>query len=178
MDIASNGLSPAHASKLRLVKDMRERSALRELSNMEAKRHLAVQAVQEACEHLAHAEERRAKLEAELYREMLAADAISVCELQRRYHLIIGRLTDEIKAAQRALDEARAAQEQAEAAVLEARSVWTKRSAASQKWREIDHDVRRITDAHFEAAAEIEADDEVLLRYRRGRSGQTGGERT
>ncbi|MHC2342694.1 hypothetical protein ACVMIL_003860 [Bradyrhizobium barranii subsp. barranii] len=71
MDIASDRLSPVHASKLRLVKDMRERSAIRELSNMEAKRHLAIQAVQRAFEHLTHAEERRAKLEAELYREML-----------------------------------------------------------------------------------------------------------
>ncbi|MDA9437086.1 hypothetical protein [Bradyrhizobium sp. CCBAU 51627] len=176
MDIAFDRLSPAHASKLRLVKDMRERSAVRELSDVEAKRHLATQAVQQACEHLALAEERRAKVEAELYREILAADAISVCELQRRYHLIIGRLTDEITAAQRVLDKARAAQEQAEAAVIEARAVWTKRSAASQKWREIDQDVRRITNAHFEAATEIEADDEVLLRYRRGPSGQTGGE--
>ncbi|OPY95992.1 hypothetical protein A5906_05245 [Bradyrhizobium sacchari] len=178
MDIASDRLSPVHASKLRLVKDMRERSAIRELSNSEAKRHLAIEAVREACQHLAHAEERRANIEAELYREMVAADAISVCELLRRYHLIIGRLTDEITAAQRALDKARVVQEQAEAAVLEAQAVWTKRSAASQKWREIDHDVRRITNAHFEAAAEIEAEDEVLLRYRRGPSGQTAGEPT
>ncbi|MHC2342692.1 hypothetical protein [Bradyrhizobium barranii] len=101
---------------------------------------------------------------------------MSVCELQRRYHLIIGRLTDEIAAAQQVLENARAAQAQAETAVLEARAVWARRSAASQKWREIDQDVRRTTSAHFEAAAEIEADDEVLLRYRRGPSGQTGGE--
>ncbi|WGD51289.1 hypothetical protein QA641_38390 [Bradyrhizobium sp. CB1650] len=178
MDIASDRLNPVHASKLRLVKDMRERSARRELSNMEGERHLAIQAVQQACEHLANAEGRRATVEAELYREMLAADAISVCELQRRYHLIIGRLTDEIAAAQRVLDNARATQEQAEAAVLEARAVWTKRSAASQKWRQIDGDVQRITNAHFEAAGEIEADDEVLLRYRRGPSGRSGGEPT
>ncbi|RXH38017.1 hypothetical protein XH99_01755 [Bradyrhizobium nanningense] len=178
MDIAPDRLNPVHASKLRLVKDMQERSAIRELSNAEAKRHLAIQAVEQACERVAHAEERRAKVEAELYREMLAADAISVFELQRRYQLIIGRLTDEITAAQRVLEEARAAQEQAELAVLEARGVWTKRSAASQKWREIDHDVQRITNAHFEGAAEIEADDEVLLRYRRESSGQTGGEAT
>ncbi|KYK44249.1 hypothetical protein A1D31_37115 [Bradyrhizobium liaoningense] len=178
MDIAPDRLNPSHASKLRLVKDMRERSALRELSNMEAKRHLAIEAVQQACEHLANAEGRRAKVEGELYREMLATDAISVCELQRRYHLIIGRLTDEIAAAQRALHKTRVAQAQAEAAVLEARAVWTKRSAASQKWREIDSDVQRITNAHFEAAAEIEADDEVLLRYRGGLSVQTGREPT
>ncbi|UFW92091.1 hypothetical protein BjapCC829_48435 (plasmid) [Bradyrhizobium barranii] len=172
MDSASGRLNPVHASKLRLVKDIRERSALRELSNMEAKGRVAAQAVEQACEQLAKAEGRRAKVEAELYREMLAAYAISVCELQRRYHLIIGRLTHEIAAAQRGLDEARAAQEQAEAAVLEARTLWTKRSAASHKWREIEGDVQRITNAHFEAAAEIEADDEVLLRYRRGSPGK------
>ncbi|MDA9391583.1 hypothetical protein CO683_38285 [Bradyrhizobium ottawaense] len=178
MDITSDRLNPVHASKLRLVKDMRERSALRELSNMEAKRRIAVQAVEQACEHLANAERRRATVEAELYREMLSADAISVPELERRHHLIIGRLTDEIAAAQRSLGKARAAQEQAEAAAVEARSLWTKRSAASQKWHEIERDVRRITNAHFEAAAESEADDEVLLRYRRSPSGQMGGEPT
>ncbi|MBH5371147.1 hypothetical protein [Bradyrhizobium glycinis] len=176
MDITSDRLNPLHASKLRLVKEMRERSALREVSNMEAKRRIAVQAVEIAREHLANAEERRARVEAELYGEMLAADAISVSELERRHHLIIGRLTDEIAAAQRSLEEARAAHRQAEAAAVEARTLWTKRSAASQKWHEIERDVRRITDAHFEAVVEIEADDEVLLR--RGRPGQMGGEPT
>ncbi|WP_439360241.1 hypothetical protein [Bradyrhizobium sp. DASA03007] len=176
MDITSDRLNPVHASKLRLVKDMQERSALRELSNMEAKRRIAVQAVEQACEHLANTEGRRARVEAELYGEMLSADAISVSELERRHHLIIGRLTDEIAEAQRSLDKARAAQEEAEAAAVEAHTLWTKRSAASQKWHEIERDVRRITNAHFEAAAEIEADDEVLLR--RGRPGQMGGEST
>ncbi|WP_407185401.1 hypothetical protein [Bradyrhizobium centrosematis] len=178
MDIAPDRLNPVHASKLRLVKDMRERSAIRELSNAEAKRRLAVQVVEQARERLADAEQCRAKVEADLYREMLAADAISVCELQRRHHLIIGRLTDESTAAQRNFEEACTAQEQAEAAVFQARGVWAKRSAASQKWREIDHEVQRITNAHFESVAETEADDEVLLRYRRGPSGQTGGEAT
>ncbi|MCA1516249.1 hypothetical protein [Bradyrhizobium sp. NBAIM01] len=176
MDITSHCLNPLHASKLRLVKDMREQSALRELSNMEAKRRIAVQAVAQAREHLANAEERRAKVEAKLYGELLSADAISVSELERRHHLIIGRLTDEIAAAQRSLDKARVAEEQVDAAAVEARTLWTKRSAASQKWHEIERDVRRITNTHLEAAAEIEADDEVLLR--RGRPGQMESEPT
>ncbi|MDA9474831.1 hypothetical protein XI03_10030 [Bradyrhizobium sp. CCBAU 65884] len=176
MDITSDRLNPVHASKLRLVKDMRERSALRELSNMEAKRRNAVQAVEQAFEHLANAEGRRARVEAELYAEMLSADAMSVSELERRHHLIIGRLTDEVAAAQRNLAKARVTQEQAEAAAVEARILWTKRSAASQKWHEIERDVRRVTNTDLEAAAEIEVDDEVLLR--RGRPGQMGGEPT
>ncbi|WP_375785014.1 hypothetical protein ACE10Z_36410 [Bradyrhizobium sp. Pha-3] len=176
MDVTSDRLNPVHASKLRLVKDMRERSALRELSNMETKRRIAVQAVEQASEHCTNAERYRASVEAELYREMLSADAISVTELERRCHLIIGRLTEEIAAAQRTLDEARSAQDHAEAAVLEARTLWAKRSAASHKWREIERDVQRITNAHCETAAEIEADDEVLLRYRRGLGAQVGGQ--
>ncbi|MCC8939916.1 hypothetical protein H8A97_32460 [Bradyrhizobium sp. Arg62] len=176
MDLASDRLNPVHASKLRLVKDMRERSALRELSNTEAKRRIAVQAVEQACEHLADAERRRAGVEAKLYGEMLSADAISVCELERRHHLIIGRLTDDIVAAQQVVNEARTAQEEAEAAVIEARALWAKRSAACHKWQEIERDVHRITNAHFEAVAEIEADDEVLLRYRRGSPGQAGSD--
>ncbi|MGY3695593.1 hypothetical protein HAP41_0000045120 [Bradyrhizobium barranii subsp. apii] len=178
MDVTSDRLNGVHASKLRLVKDMRERSALRELSNMETRRHIAVDAVEQASTHLANAERRRARVEAELYREMLSADAISVADLERRHHLIIGRLTEEIAATQRAFDEARSAQDQAEAAVLEARTLWAKRSTASQKWQEIERDVQRMTDAHCEAAAEIEADDEVVLRYRRGSDRQVGGEPT
>ncbi|CCD87189.1 conserved protein of unknown function; Type III effector NopZ [Bradyrhizobium sp. ORS 285] len=176
MDVALGRLNPGHASKLRLVKDKQERSAIRELSAMEAKHHLAMRATQEAFEHLAYAHDQRAKVEFELYREMLAADAISACELQRRHHLIIGRLTDKIEAAQRGVEEARAAQEQAEAAVRGARIVWTRCSAASQKWSEIDRDVQTRANAYFEAAAEKESDDEILPLYRRGTSGHTGGD--
>ncbi|VIO69189.1 hypothetical protein CI1B_25510 [Bradyrhizobium ivorense] len=176
MDVASYRLNGVHASKLRLVKDMRERSALHELSNMEAKRRIAGEAVAQACEQLANAERHRARVEAELYRQMLSDDAISVSELERRHHLIIGRLTEDIAAAQRILDEARTAQDQAETAVREARTLWAKRSAACHKWQEIERDVERSTNAHVEAAAEIEADDEVLLRYRRGAPNQRGGE--
>ncbi|MCA6103906.1 MULTISPECIES: YscO family type III secretion system apparatus protein [Bradyrhizobium] len=176
MDVTFDRLNTAHASKLRAVKDMRERSALRELSNMEAKRRIAGEAVEQASEQLANAERHRARVEAELYREMLSADAISVSELERRHHLIIGRLTEDIAAAQLLLDKAHTAQDQAEAAVREARTLWAKRSAACHKWQEIERDVERITNAHVEAAAEIEADDEVLLRYRRGAPVQAGGE--
>ncbi|KRQ97099.1 hypothetical protein CQ12_39385 [Bradyrhizobium jicamae] len=178
MDVASDRLNPIDASKLRLVKDIRERSALREMSNMEAKRRIAVQAVEQASEHLANAERHRTSVEAEIYREMLSVDVISVTELERRCHLVIGRLTAEIGSAQKTLDEARTAQCQAEAAVLAARTLWAKRSAASHKWQEIERDVQRITNAHFEAAAETEADDEILLRYRRGSPTQMGGEPT
>lgn len=178
MDVASDRLNPAHVSKLRLVKDMRERGALRELSSMENGRRIAVQAVEHASQHLANAERHRARAEAVLYRDMLSADAISVIDLERRHHLIIGRFTEEIAAAQRGFDEARSAQDQAEVAVLEARTLWAKRAAASQKWQEIERDVRRMTDAFCEVAAEIEADDEVLLRYRRGSDHQSGGEPT
>ncbi|MGY4157811.1 hypothetical protein ACVINW_003653 [Bradyrhizobium sp. USDA 4461] len=176
MDVTSDRLNTVHASRLRLVKDMRERSALRELSNMEAKRRIAGEAFEQASEQLADAQRRRARVEAELYREMLSADAISVSELERRHHLIMGRLTEDIAAAQLLLDEAHTAQDQAEAAVREARTLWAERSAACHKWQEIERDVERITNADVEAAAEIEADDEVLLRYRRGATIQTGGE--
>ncbi|MCP3413532.1 hypothetical protein NLM16_05400 [Bradyrhizobium brasilense] len=176
MDVATDRLNLVQASKLRLVKDMRERSALRELASMETKRRVAGEAVERASEQLANAERHRARVETELYREMLSADAISVSELERRHHLIIGRLTEDIAAAQRVLDEARTAQDQAEAAVLEARTLWAKRSAACHKWQKIERDVERITNAHVETAAEIEADDEILLRYRSGAPAQRGGE--
>ncbi|QOZ36602.1 hypothetical protein [Bradyrhizobium sp. CCBAU 53421] len=178
MDVAPDRMNCVHASKLRLVKDTRERSALRELSNMEAKRRIADDAVAQARERLANAEKHRARVEAELYRKMLSENAISVSELERRHHLIIGRLTEDIAAAQRILDEARSAQDQAATAVLEARTLWTKRSAACHKWQEIERDVEQSTNAHVEAAAEIDADDEVLLRYCRGASALRGDEPT
>ncbi|MCP1854629.1 MULTISPECIES: hypothetical protein [unclassified Bradyrhizobium] len=175
MDVASHGLNPVQASKLRLVKDMRERSALRELSNMEAKRRIAADALQRASEGLEAAQKHRAKVEAELYRELAALGTTSVTELDRRCQLVIGRLAAEIESARRALEQARMAHEEAQRAVSEARAVWAGRSAASQKWQEIEGNVQRASAVRSESAAEIDADDEVLLRYQGGSRSQTIG---
>ncbi|ASY67377.1 hypothetical protein SJ05684_a40640 (plasmid) [Sinorhizobium sojae CCBAU 05684] len=43
-----------------------------------------------------------------------------------------------------------------------------KRSEARHKWQQIQDDLRRAVDILSEAAGEIEADDEILLRYGRG----------
>ncbi|TWB93016.1 hypothetical protein FBZ93_11155 [Bradyrhizobium macuxiense] len=176
MDVASDRLKAVHASKWRLVKNMRERNALRELSNREAKRRIAVEAVARASVALARAEESRATVETELYQELVSSDPMPVTELDRRCHLVIGRFTAEIASARQALEEACMVREQAETAVLEARTVWVKRSAATHKWQQIECDVQRTSDAHSEFAAEIEADDEVLLRYRRGSRTQAAGD--
>ncbi|WP_025038816.1 hypothetical protein [Bradyrhizobium sp. DOA9] len=173
MDVASDGLNLAQASKLRLVKDMRERSALRELSNMEARRQIAVAALQRASEILKGADNRRAKAEAELYQELASLEMMSVTELDRRCQLVLGRLAAEIESARLAREQARVAHEQAQRAVNEARTIWAERSAASQKWQEIEGDVQRTTAARSEFAAEIDADDEVLLRYQGGSRSQT-----
>ncbi|RTE88124.1 MULTISPECIES: hypothetical protein [Bradyrhizobium] len=173
MDVASDGLNLVQASKLRLVKDMRERSALRELSNMEARRQIAVAALQRASENLKGEENRRAKAEAELYQELASLEMMSVTELDRRCQLVLGRLAAEIELARQAREQARVAHEQAQRAVNEARTIWAKRSAASQKWQEIEGDVQRTTAVRSEFAAEIDADDEVLLRYQGGSRSQT-----
>ncbi|WP_349253231.1 hypothetical protein [Bradyrhizobium sp. CB3481] len=135
---------------------------------MEVKRRIAVQAVEQAVQHLATAEKNRAALEVELYRELALFDSLSVEELDRRCHIVTERLKAELAGARRTLEEACAAQEQAETAVFEARTILTKCSAASHKWQQIEGDVQRASDAQSEAEAEIEADDEVLLRYRSG----------
>ncbi|XIA67446.1 hypothetical protein ACFIOY_18415 [Bradyrhizobium sp. TZ2] len=176
MDVASDGLNPVEASKLRLVKDIRERSVVRELSNIEAKRRIAVEAVERTSSELACAEKHRASVEDELYQEMASLDAMSVTELDRRCHLVITRLAAEIASAREALEEARIAQEQAQTAVVEARALWAKRAAANHKWRQIECDVQRTTNARLEFAAEIETDDEVLLRYQSGSHSQAVGE--
>ncbi|SPP98393.1 hypothetical protein [Bradyrhizobium vignae] len=173
MDVASDGLNLVQASKLRLVKDMRERSALRELSNMEDRRQIAVAALQRASENLKGAENRRAKAEAELYQELVSLEMMSVSELDRRCQVVLGRLAAEIESARQAREQARIAHEQAERAVNEARTIWAKRSAASQKWQEIEGDVQRTTAVRSEFAAEVDADDEVLLRYQGGSRSQT-----
>ncbi|MGY4627361.1 hypothetical protein [Bradyrhizobium sp. USDA 4486] len=173
MDVASDGLNLVQASKLRLVKDMRERSALRELSNMEARRQIAVAALQRASENVKRAENRRAKAEADLYQELASLEMMSVTELDRRCQLVLGRLAAEIESARQAREQARIAHEQAQRAVNEARTIWAKRSAASQKWQEIEGDVQRTTAVRSEFAAEVDADDEVLLRYQGGSRSQT-----
>ncbi|SFQ08301.1 hypothetical protein SAMN05216330_11528 [Bradyrhizobium sp. Ghvi] len=175
MDVASDGLNLVQASKLRLVKDMRERSALRELSNMEARRQIAVEALQRASENLTGAENHRAKVEAELYQELASLETMSVTELDRRCQLVLERLAAEIEPARQAREQARIALEHAQLAVNEARTIWAKRSAASQKWQGIEGDVRRTTAVRSEFAAEIDADDEVLLRYQAGSRSQAVG---
>ncbi|WP_407175516.1 hypothetical protein [Bradyrhizobium sp. STM 3562] len=175
MDVASDGLNPVQASKLRLVKDMRERSALRELSNMEARRRIAADALQRAFENLEGAEKHRARVEAELYQELTSLETMSVIELDRRCQLVLARLAAEIEPAREALEQARSAHEQAQRAVNEARTLWAKRSAASQKWKEIEGNVQRTTAGRSEFAAEIDVDDEVLLRYQGGSRSQAVG---
>ncbi len=60
--------------------------------------------------------------------------------------------------------------------MCETRAHWAKCSAATRKWEQIEANVRRAADAHSEIAAEIEADDEILLRYGRDLRAQvTGG---
>ncbi|MGY4353560.1 hypothetical protein ACVW0J_000053 [Bradyrhizobium sp. i1.7.7] len=114
MDVASDGLKPVEASKLRLVKDVRERSVLRELSNIDDKRRIAFEAVERASSDLASAEKHRASVEDQLYQEMASLGAMSVTELDRRCHRVIGRLTAEIASRREALEQARIAQEQAQ----------------------------------------------------------------
>ncbi|WP_377827967.1 hypothetical protein ACFKHW_28220 [Bradyrhizobium lupini] len=175
MDVASDGLKPVEASKLRLVKDIRERSELRELSNIEAKRRIAFEAVERASSDLASAEKHRASVEDQLYQEMASLSAMSGTELDRRCHLVIGRFTAEIASRREALGQARIAQEQAQTAVVEARALWAKRAAASHKWRQIERDVQRTTDSRLEFAAEIETDDDQLLRYQGASHSQAVG---
>ncbi|GLR45957.1 hypothetical protein GCM10007880_64750 [Mesorhizobium amorphae] len=144
---------------------MRERSALSELSNMDAKRDIAALATQHASRDLAIAEDQRARAEVELYQQLVSLDALSVAALDRRCQLLIERLATEVTLRHQRLDDARIAQEEAETAASEARAHWVKCSAAKHKWEQIDDDIGRAADTHLEAAAEIEAEDEILLRY-------------
>ncbi|MCC8953863.1 hypothetical protein H8B02_10470 [Bradyrhizobium sp. Pear77] len=176
MDVASDRLNLVQASKLRLVKDMRERSALRELSNREGKRRIADERVKRASDTLASAEKHRASVEAELYLQLASIDTMSVAELDRRRHIVIERLAAGIASARQALEEACVAREQAEAEVVDARALWTRRLAARRKWEQIESDVHSTTNTRLESAAEIEADDEVLLRYQCGSPGRAVGD--
>ncbi|SFJ63589.1 hypothetical protein [Bradyrhizobium sp. Gha] len=176
MDVAPDGLNVVQASKLRLVKGIRERSALLELSNNEARLQIAIDALQRASENLKAAEDRRANVEAELYQELASLETMTVAELDRRCQLVLGRLAAEIESARQEREQARIAHEQAQRAVNEARAIWAKRSAASQKWQDIEGDVQRTTALRSEFAAEMDADDEVLLRYKgASRSQAVGG---
>ncbi|MGL3210411.1 hypothetical protein [Bradyrhizobium sp. BR 1433] len=167
MDVPSDRMSCIHASKLRHVKDLRERSARSELSNMDAKCNMAALAAKRAWRELTIADEHHARAEAEVYQQLVSLGTLSVIELDRS-QLILERLAGEIASKRQKLEDARIAQQQAEMAASEKRADWAKRSAATHKWRQIETDVRRAAHDHSEVSAEIDADDEVLLRYGQG----------
>ncbi|WOH80234.1 hypothetical protein RX327_31120 [Bradyrhizobium sp. BEA-2-5] len=164
MDVPSDRMSCIHASKLRHVKDLRECSARSELSNMDAKRNIAVLAAKRAWRELIIAEEHHARAEREVYKQLVSLGTLSVIELDRS-QLTLEKLAGEIASKRQTLEDARIAQGQAEIAASEKRVHWVKRSAASHKWRQIETDVRRAAHDQSEVTAEIDADDEVLLRY-------------
>lgn len=167
MDVPSDRMSCIQVSSLRQVKDMRERSARSELSNMEAKLHIATSAAEHAWRELAIAETHHTEAQAEVYQQLMSAANLSVVELDH-CQLTLERLAIEITSKRRTLKEARTAQKQAETAASERRAHWATRSAATHKWRQIETDVRRAANTHSEVTAELEADDEVLLRHGRG----------
>lgn len=163
MDVPSDRMTCIHVSRLRHVKEIRERGARTELSNMEAKCRYEALAAERAARELAAAEERRVKAQAEIHQQLTSSGTVSVVELDRG-ELIVERLALEVTSKRQAFEDARVAREQAETAASERRAHWAKCSAATDKWRQIETDVRRAADAHAEVRAEIEADDEVLFR--------------
>ncbi|MBK3666662.1 YscO family type III secretion system apparatus protein [Bradyrhizobium diazoefficiens] len=163
MDVPSDRVTCIHVSRLRHVKEIRERGARTELSSMEAKCRFETLAAERAARALAVAEERRVKAQAEIYQQLTSSGTVSVVELDR-CELIVERLALEVTSKRQAFEDARVAQEQAETAASERRTHWAKCSAATDKWRQIETDVRRAADTHAEVRAEIEADDEVLFR--------------
>ncbi|MBY3517256.1 hypothetical protein HFN76_34675 [Rhizobium laguerreae] len=174
MAVASDRVNRVHALRLVLVKDMRERSAFSELCNMEAKRQVAALATQHASKELAIAEDRRAATEVQLYQQLISLDTLSVTALDRA-KLLIERLEIEVTLRLQRLDDARVAQEKAEAAAAETRACWVKCLVARHKWEQIESDVRRSVDTHAESAAEIEADDESMPWYGRVSRSQMSG---
>ncbi|MET2832524.1 hypothetical protein [Mesorhizobium shangrilense] len=174
MDVAFDRVNRVHASRLRLLKEMQERSALRDLSKKEAQRRMATLAVQNAFQGLAIAQQQRARAEAQLYQELIALDTLSSAVLDH-HNLNIERLAAEITLRGQKLDDARIAQGKAETAASGTRAQWVRCSAARQKWQQIEDDVRRAFDIHSEAAGEIEADDEISLRYGRVSLAQMSG---
>ena len=167
MDVAFDLVNYAHASRLRLLKEMQERDARRKLSNKEAQHRMAIVAAQNASQELEIAQQQRAGKEAQLYQVLTSLNTLSSAALDH-HHLHIERLAAEITIRGQVLDDARIAQEQAETAASETKAKWVRRSEARHKWQQIEDDLRRAVDIHSEAAGEMEADDEILLRYGRG----------
>ncbi|RRI01538.1 hypothetical protein EH240_14715 [Mesorhizobium tamadayense] len=166
MDVAPDRVNGIQASRLRHLKEMQEHRAHRELSKKEAQRQMATLAVKEASLELEKARQHCATAEAGLYQELMRLDSLSSATLDR-HHLYMERLAAEITFRRQMLDDARIAQKNAEIAASETRDLWVTCSAAKQKWLQIDDDVRRAIEIHSETAGEIEADDEILLRYGR-----------
>ncbi|WP_040592921.1 hypothetical protein [Mesorhizobium metallidurans] len=167
MDVASDRVNHIQSSRLRLLKEMQERRALSELSKKEAQRHMATLAAQNASRELAMAQQHCSTAEAALYQELMTLDDLSSATLDR-HHLHIECLAAEITRRRQMLVNARAAEEKAELAASVTRDLWVVCSAATHKWRQIEDDVRRAVEIHSEAAGEIEADDEILVRFGRG----------
>ncbi|RDJ04498.1 hypothetical protein [Rhizobium grahamii] len=166
MDVTSDRMNRVHASRLRLLKDLRENRAVRELSKAEAQRDIAAAAVQRACRELAIAEQRRATAEVELYQQLVSLDYLSATTLDR-YHFVLERLAAKVGVERRTFDDARIAQQQAESEAAAAKAHWAGCSAVNQKWQQIEDDVKRADEICLEAAAEIEVSDDVLTRHRR-----------
>ncbi|NRQ19057.1 hypothetical protein [Ensifer sesbaniae] len=166
MDVASDRVNRVHTSRLRLLKDMQERSAFRELSEKQAQHDMATLALQNASQELANAQQHFARAEAALYEELMSLDKWSSAALDH-HHLQIERLAAEVSSKRQMLDDAHIAQKEAEAVLSEMRTVWVRRSAASHKWQQIEDEVRRAVEIQSEAAGEIEGDDEISLRYGR-----------
>ncbi|BAV50407.1 hypothetical protein MLTONO_5505 [Mesorhizobium loti] len=167
MDVASDRVNHVQASRLRVLKEMQERRALSELSKKEAERRMATLAAQNASRELAMAQQHCATAEAALYQELMTLENLSNAALDR-YHLHVERLATEITRRRQMLGNARIAQEKAETAASETRDLWVACSAATHKWRQIEDDVGRAVEIRSEAAGEIKADDEILLRFGRG----------
>ncbi|MGG7539602.1 hypothetical protein [Rhizobium sp. Nf11,1] len=164
MDVASDRVTRVHTSRLRLLKDMQERSAFRELSEKQAQHDMATLALQNASQELANAQQHFARAEAALYEELMSLDKWSSAALDH-HHLQIERLAAEVSSKRQMLDDAHIAQKEAEAVLSKMRTVWVRRSAASHKWQQIEDEVRRAVETQSEAAGEIEGDDEISLRY-------------
>ncbi|WP_353642682.1 hypothetical protein [Mesorhizobium sp. WSM2239] len=167
MDVASDRMNYGQALRLRLLKEMQERRALSQLSKKEAQRHMATSAAQNASRELAIAQKHYSTAEAALYQELMTLENLSSAALDR-HHLHIERLAAEITFRRQMLVSARIAQEKAEIAASETRDLWVTCSAATHKWQRIEDDARRAAEIHSEVEGEIEADDEILLRYGRG----------
>ncbi|AGS25355.1 hypothetical protein REMIM1_PE00268 (plasmid) [Rhizobium etli bv. mimosae str. Mim1] len=163
-----------HATSLRLLKDVRERGALGELSKMEATARIAAEAAQHASEELAIAQRHCARAETELCQRLGSLNNLSVTALDHA-QLRIERLSAEVAIKHEILDDARSIQEEAETAASEARTHWISCLAARHKWQQIEDDARRAVDIQSQAAGEMEAEDEVLPGDGRGLLAQVSG---